>query len=124
MHINVFKLSLSLRHEKEKNKTGVTLYNLSTYLMKVAFKIFKILMKVKYDHSTARNLIKQCFTCRSRSFLEKKKELERGIHLHQLKYFLCIKKVSVNQRRHLTLVIGDYDVFFHTDAKNRVIFIL
>ena len=88
--------------------------------MKVAFKIFKILMKVKYDHSTARNLIKQCFTCRSRSFLEKKKELERGIHLHQLKYF----KVSVNQRRHLTPVIGDYDVFFHTDAKNRVIFIL
>ena len=45
--------------KKKKNKTGVTLYNLSAYLMKVAFKIFKIVMKVKCDHSIARNLIKQ-----------------------------------------------------------------
>ena len=59
MHINVFKLSLSLRHKKgEKKKPGVTLHNLATYLMKVASKISKMLMKVKCDHSTAGNLIK------------------------------------------------------------------
>jgi hypothetical protein len=35
-----------------------------------------------------------------------------------LKIFIVVKNISVNQKRHFTLVIGNHDVFFYKCTKN------